>query len=55
MLLDLNLPLLQVSILLNVIKLDAAAAASLVSLLNVIKLLLLLMLYNYYQVKKFHN
>jgi hypothetical protein len=40
MLLDLNLLRLQVSILLNVIKL-AAAAASLVSLLNVVKLLLL--------------
>jgi hypothetical protein len=42
MLLDLNLLRLQVSILLNVIKLAAAAAASLVSLLNVVKLLLLL-------------
>jgi hypothetical protein len=42
MLLDLNLLRLQVSILLNVIKLAAAAAAaSLVSLLNVVKLLLL--------------
>jgi len=44
MLLDLNLLCLQVSILLNVIKLAAAAAAaaSLVSPLNVVKLLLLL-------------
>jgi ABC-type sulfate transport system permease subunit len=43
MLLDLNLLCLQVSILLNVIKLAAAAAAaSLVSLLNVVKLVLLL-------------
>jgi hypothetical protein len=42
MLLDLNLLRLQVSILLHIIKL-AAAAASVVSLLNVIKLLLLLL------------
>jgi hypothetical protein len=41
MLLDLNLLRLQVSILLHIIKL--AAAATLVSLLNVIKLLLLLL------------